>query len=239
MDLSIFTGSLTGLTDIQKKAFEKSIQKADVNRDNILDKKEFTEATKKFSETDEFKSLSAENKKLLLNPDTLWAQQGASSVTNYDGNKLQAEYYEKLLNDPTRNKGADGKPLVTREQLEYARNNGFGDMNGDKKITGLELAVADIDGKNGIDAKDGDLNKDGKVNKDDRGVNLGPSSKSNKGLDPKVVAFIEELIKIWAPQSAGNTSAAQQTGTEISKVLGGIERIIAAAKTGTTTTPTS
>ena len=205
MDLSIITGSFNGLTDIQKKAFEKSIKEADVNRDNVLDKKEFTEATKKFSETDEFKSLSAENKKSFtekLKPDAIWGQQGAASVINYDGNKLQIEYYEKLLKDPTRNKGADGKPLVTKEQLEYAKKNGLGDMNGDEKITGLELAVADLDGNKRIGAKDGDLNGDGKVNKDDRGVNLGSSSKSNKGLDTeKLMAFINELIKIWAPNA--------------------------------------
>jgi hypothetical protein len=241
MDLSIITGSFNGLTDIQKKAFEKSIKEADVNRDNVLDKKEFTEAIQKFSETDEFKSLSAENQnsfKEKLKPDAIWGQQGAASVINYDGNKLQIEYYERALRDGKKDK--DGNPIVTKEQLEYARNNGFGDMNGDKKITGLELAVADLDGNKRIGAKDGDLNGDGKVNKEDRGVSLGSSSKSNKGLDPKVVAFIEELIKIWAPQSAGNTSAAQtQAGIEISKALGGIERIMAAAKTRTTTTPTS
>ena len=75
-------------------------------------------------------------------------------------------------------------------------------MNGDEKITGLELAVADLDGNKRIGAKDGDLNGDGKVNKDDRGVNLGSSSKSNKGLDTeKLMAFINELIKIWAPNA--------------------------------------
>jgi hypothetical protein len=220
MDLSIITGSFKGLTDIQKKAFEKSLEKslkeADVNRDKVLDKKEFTEATKKFSETDEFKSLSAENQnsfKEKLKPDAIWGQQGAASVINYDGNKLQIEYYEKLLNDPTRNKGADGKPLVTKEQLEYARNNGFGDMNGDKKITGLELAVADLDGNKRIGAKDGDLNGDGKVNKDDRGVDLRSSETSNSnssnGFDTKkLMAFIQELIKIWAPGAAGKIKVA-------------------------------
>jgi hypothetical protein len=232
MDTSIITKSFNGLTVIQKEAFEKSIKEADVNRDNVLDKKEFTEATQKFSETDEFKSLSAENKKSFtekLKPDAIWAQQGAASVINYDGNKLQIEYYEKLLKDPTRNKGADGKPLVTQAQLNYAKKNGFGDIDGKNGIDGLELAVADLDGKKRIGAKDGDLNGDGKVNKEDRGVNLGSSSKSNKGLDPKVVAFIEELIKIWAPQSAGNTQT--QAGTQISEALAGIGEILKAAKT--------
>ncbi|MEB3315465.1 MAG: hypothetical protein VKK32_04570 [Candidatus Melainabacteria bacterium] len=233
MDTSIITKSFNGLTVIQKEAFEKSIKEADVNRDNVLDKKEFTEAIRKFRETDEFKSLSAENKESFtekLKPNAIWGQQGAASVINYDGMEKQTEHYQRLLNDPSRNKGADGKPLVTKAQLDYAKENGFGDMNGDKKITGLELAVADLDGKKGRGAKDGDLNGDGKVNKEDRGVNLGSSSKSNKGLDPKVVAaFIDELIKIWAPQAAGNTSAAQtQAGTQISQALAGIGKILKA-----------
>jgi hypothetical protein len=203
MDLSIFTGSLNGLTDLQKAAFEKSLKGADVNRDKVLDKKEFTEATKKFSETDEFKSLSAENKTLFtekLNPDTLWAQQGASAVTNYDGMQKQIEYYEKA-------KDKDGKPLVTEEQLKFAKENGFGDVNGDGKITGNELKVADINGDKKIDSKDGDLNKDGLVNKDDRGVDL-RSAKSNNnvsggGFDLKKFAeYFQKIIEIWAPQAA-------------------------------------
>ncbi|MBU6197619.1 MAG: hypothetical protein KGO93_08665 [Cyanobacteria bacterium REEB446] len=203
MDLSVITGSFNGLTDIQKKAFEKSIKEADVNLDNVLDKKEFTEATEKFSKTDEFKSLSAENKKLFtekLDADTIWGQQGASSVINYDGNKLQAEYYEKA-------KGKDGKPLVTREQLEYAKKNGFGDVNGDGKITGNELKVADINGDKKIDSKDGDLNKDGLVNKDDRGVDLRSDKSNNNGSGggfdfKKFAEYFQKIIEIWAPQAA-------------------------------------
>jgi hypothetical protein len=207
MDLSIITGSFNGLTDIQKKAFEKSLEKslkeADVNSDKVLDKKEFTEATKKFSETDEFKSLSAENKKLFtekLDADTIWGQQGASSIINYDGNKLQAEYYEKA-------KDKDGKPLVTEEQLKFAKTNGFGDVNGDGKITDNELKVADVNGDGKIDAQDGDLNKDGLVNKDDRGVDL-RSDKSNNnvsggGFDFKKFAeYFQKIIQIWVPQAA-------------------------------------
>lgn len=203
MDLSIITGSFDGLTDIQKKAFEKSIKEADVNRDNVLDKKEFTEATEKFSKTDEFKSLSAENKKLFtekLDADTIWGQQGASSVINYDGMQKQTEYYEKA-------KDKDGKPLVTKEQLDFAKKNGFGDVNGDGKITGNELKVADINGDKKIDSKDGDLNKDGLVNKDDRGVDL-RSDKSNNngsggGFDLKKFAeYFQKIIEIWAPQAA-------------------------------------
>jgi hypothetical protein len=205
MNPSIITSFFNGLTDPQKQVFEKSIKEADVNRDNVLDKKEFTEATKKFSETDEFKSLSVENKKLFtekLNPDTLWAQQGASAVTNYDGMQKQTEYYEKLLNDPAKNKGANGQPLVTREQLDYAKENGFGNIDGKNRIDGKELAVVDIDGKNGIDAKDGDINKDGLVNKDDRGVSLGSSeTNSSNGFDAKKFAeFFQKLIEIWAPK---------------------------------------
>ncbi|MFZ4084166.1 MAG: hypothetical protein ACOYK1_01310 [Vampirovibrionia bacterium] len=205
MDISsIFTVSLPGLTDIQKKAFETSIKEADVNRDNILDQKEFTEATKKFSKTDEFKSLSVENKNLFtekLNPDAIWGQQsGVTSVINFDGNKLQTEYYEKALKEGK--KGEDGKPLVTKDQLDFAKQNGFGDVNGDGKITGNELKIADINGDGKVDAQDGDINKDRKINKEDRGINLGSSeTNSSNGFDPKIFAkFLEDLIKIWAPK---------------------------------------
>jgi hypothetical protein len=196
----MFTASLNGLTDIQKKAFETSIKEADVNRDNILDKKEFTEATKKFSKTDEFKSLSAENKKLFtekLNPDAIWGQQGA---VNFDGNKLQTEYYEKALKEGK--KGEDGKPLVTKDQLDFAKEKGFGDVDGDGKITGKELKIADINGDGKVDAQDGDINKDSKVNKEDRGVDLRSSeTNSSNGFDPKIFAkFLEDLIKIWSPR---------------------------------------
>ncbi len=206
LNLSMLTGSLTGLTDIQKKAFETSIKEADVNRDNILDQKEFTEATKKFSETDAFQSLSVENKNLFkekLNPDTLWAQQGATSVVNFDGNKLQTEYYEKALKEVK--KGEDGKPLVTKDQLDFAKQNGFGDVDGDGKITGKELAVADVNGDGKIDAEDGDINKDRKINKEDRGVDLRSSeTNSSNGFDPKnskiLLEFLQKLIEIWAPK---------------------------------------
>jgi hypothetical protein len=208
MDLSIITGSFNGLTDIQKKAFEKSIKEADVNRDNVLDKKEFREATEKFSKTDEFKSLSAENKKLFtekLDADTLWAQQGASAVTNYDGMQKQVEYYEKLLKDPAKNKDKDGKPLVTEEQLKFAKENGFGDIDGKKGIDGNELAVANINGDKKIDSKDGDINQDGLVNKEDRGVNLSKSNKngSGGGFDLKKFAeYFQKIIEIWSPKAA-------------------------------------
>ena len=203
MDLSIITGSFNGLTDIQKKAFEKSLKEADVNPDKVLDEKEFTEAIEKFSKTDEFKSLSAENEKLFtekLDADTIWGQQGASSIINYDGNKLQAEYYEKA-------KGKDGKPLVTEEQLKFAKENGFGDVNGDGKITGNELKVADINGDKKIDSKDGDLNKDGKVNNDDRGVDLRSDKSNNNGSGAgfdfkKFAEYFKKIIEIWVPQAA-------------------------------------
>jgi hypothetical protein len=218
-------------TDPLKKVFQESLRKAD-NGDGILTKDEYEKATKTVIDSDEFKSLSAENKKSFtekLKPDAIWGQQGAASVINYDGNKLQIEYYEEALKDGKKDK--DSNPIVTKAQLEYARNNGFGDMNGDEKITGLELAVADLDGKKGRGAKDGDLNGDGKVNKEDRGVSLGSSSQSNKGLDTgKLMAFIDELIKIWAPRAAGNTSAAP--ANDISTAL---KKIMEAAKTRTIT----
>ena len=217
-----------------KVAFQKSLSKAD-DGDNIITKAEFEDAKKAFSKTDEFGQLSLAEKKALekkLDADILWKKQGASAVTNYDGMEKQTEHYQGLLNSPARNKGADGKPLVTQAQLDYARENGFGDIDGKNGIDGLELAVADLDDKNGIGAKDGDLNGDGKVNKDDRGIDLGSSSKSNKGLYTELAAVIGELIKIWAPQAAGNTSAAQtQAGTQISEALAGIGKILEAAKT--------
>jgi hypothetical protein len=203
MNPSIITSFFNGLTDPQKQVFEKSIKEADVNRDKVLDKKEFTEATEKFSKTDEFKSLSAENKKLFtekLDADTIWGQQGASSVINYDGMQKQTEYYEKA-------KDKDGKPLATKEQLDFAKKNGFGDIDGKNGIDGKELPVADINGDKKIDSKDGDLNKDGLVNKDDRGVDL-RSDKSNNnvsggGFDLKKFAeYFQKIIEIWAPQAA-------------------------------------
>jgi hypothetical protein len=210
----MLTGSLTGLTDLQKKAFETSIKEADVNRDNILDKKEFTEATKKFSETDEFKSLSVENKNLFkekLNPDTIWGQQpGVTSVINFDGNKLQTEYYEKALKEGK--KGEDGKPLVTKDQLDFAKQNGFGDVNGDGQITGKELAVADVNGDGKIDAQDGYTSKGGKVgkdgevikviNKEDKGIDLRSSeTNSSNGFNSKIfLEFFQKLVEIWAPK---------------------------------------
>ena len=182
-----------------KVAFQKSLSKAD-DGDNIITKAEFEAAKQAFSKTDEFGQLSLAEKKALekkLDADILWAQQGAASVINYDGNKLQIEYYEKLLKDPTRNKGADGKPLVTQAQLDYARKNGFGDIDGKNGIDGLELAVADLDGKKGRGAKDGDLNGDGKVNKDDRGIDLG-SSKSTSGFDTKMfLELLQKIMQIW------------------------------------------
>ena len=186
-----------------KVAFQKSLSKAD-DGDNIITKAEFEAAKQAFSKTDEFGQLSLAEKKALekkLDADILWAQQGAASVINYDGNKLQIEYYEKLLKDPTRNKGADGKPLVTQAQLDYARKNGFGDIDGKNGIDGLELAVADLDGKKGRGAKDGDLNGDGKVNKDDRGIDLG-SSKSTSGFDTKMfLELLQKIMQIWVPNA--------------------------------------
>ena len=186
-----------------KVAFQKSLSKAD-DGDNIITKAEFEAAKQAFSKTDEFGQLSLAEKKALekkLDADILWAQQGAASVINYDGNKLQIEYYEKLLKDPTRNKGADGKPLVTQAQLDYARKNGFGDIDGKNGIDGLELAVADLDGKKGRGAKDGDLNGDGKVNKDDRGIDLG-SSKYTSGFDTKMfLELLQKIMQIWVPNA--------------------------------------
>jgi hypothetical protein len=208
-------------TDPLKKVFQESLRKAD-NGDGILTKGEYEKATKTVIDSDEFQKLTAGDQnsfKEKLDPDAIWGQQqGVSSVINYDGMQKQIEHYEKLLNDPTRNKGADGKPLVTKEQLEFAKKNGFGDIGGKNGIDGLELAVADIDGKNGIDAKDGDLNKDGKVNKDDRGVDLRSSETSNSnssnGFDTKkLMAFIQELIKIWAPNIQVPQIAAARTVT--------------------------
>jgi hypothetical protein len=203
MDLSIFTGSLTGLTDIQKKAFQDSLQaslrKADADHNNVLDKKELTEGSIAFQKTDAFTGLSKSNQDLIkekLNPDAIWAQQGA---VNFDGNKLQTEYYEKLLNDSARN-GKDGNPLVTQERLKYAQEHGFG-----HDAKGKGLPVADVNGDKNIDVKDGYISKDGIVNKDDKGINLGSSETSNSnssnGFDAKKFAeFFQKLIEIWAPK---------------------------------------
>ena len=215
MDLSGITASFNGLTDLQKKAFETSIKEAD-NGDGILDIKEFTEATKKFSATDAFKGLSAENQVLFtqnLNPNAIWAQQGATSVVNFDGMQKQTEYYEELLNDPTRNKGADGKPLVTKDQLDFARERGFGDLDGTgidgNRIDGNELAVLDLNSDGNRDFNDGDLNGDGKVDGSDRGIGLGSSeASSNGGFNSETfLALIQQLIQIWLPQQGAATTS--------------------------------
>ena len=186
-----------------KVAFQKSLSKAD-DGDNIITKAEFEDAKKAFSNTDEFGQLSLAEKKALekkLDADILWKKHGASAVTNYDGMEKQTEHYQGLLNSPARNKGADGKPLVTQAQLNYARENGFGDIDGKNGIDGLELAVADLDGKNGRGAKNGDLNGDGKVNKDDRGIDLG-SSKSTSGFDTKMfLELLQKIMQIWVPNA--------------------------------------
>jgi hypothetical protein len=184
-----------------KVAFQKSLSKAD-DGDKIITKAEFEDAKKAFFKTDEFKGLSSKEERDLekkLDADILWEKQGAAAVTNYDGMEKQTEHYQRLLNNPASNKGADGKPLVTQAQLDYAKKNGFGDIDGKNGIDGLELAVADLDGKKGIGAKDGDLNGDGKVNKDDRGIDLG-SSKSTPGFDTKMfLELLQKIMQIWVP----------------------------------------
>lgn len=182
-----------------KVAFQKSLSKAD-DGDKIITKEEFEVAKKAFFKTDEFKGLSSTEERDLekkLDADILWKKQGAAAVTNYDGMEKQTEHYQRLLNNPASNKGADGKPLVTQAQLDYAKKNGFGDIDGKNGIDGLELAVADLDGNKRIGAKDGDLNGDGKVNKDDRGIDLG-SSKSTPGF-AELLALINDLVRIWVP----------------------------------------
>lgn len=227
MDIAkLFPPQTNSLPGRLEEAFKQSLSAAD-NGDKIISEEELNKAKKAFAKTDEFKELTQAqqtefNSKLDL--DKLWAQQGASAVVKFDGMQKQIKHYEGLLNDPAKNRGTD-KPLVTKEQLDYARANGFGDVDGNKKIDGLELAVADLDGK-GIGAKDGDLNGDGKVNKDDRGIDLG-SSKSSPGFDTKLLlkamgAFFGDLAKILAPQAPGtqrgvaNLSAAlAQLGDQI------------------------
>jgi hypothetical protein len=176
-----------------KVAFQKSLSNAD-DGDKIITKEEFEVAKKAFFKTDEFKGLSSTEERDLekkLDADTLWEKQGAAAVTNYDGMEKQIEHYEKLL--------AAGK--VTKKQLDFAKKNGFGDIDGENGIDGLELAVADLDGKKGIGAKDGDLNGDGKVNKDDRGIDLG-SSKSTPGFDTKMfLELLQKIMQIWVPNA--------------------------------------
>jgi hypothetical protein len=205
----MLTGSLTGLTDLQKTAFETSIKEAD-NGDGILTKGEYETAHKKVVDalkTDAFTGLSAENKKLFtekLNPDAIWGQQGATPVVNFDGRQIQTKYYKQI--------GKDGKPLATDEQLKFANENGFGDVNGDGQITGKELAVADVNGDGKIDAQDGYTSKGGKVgkdgevikviNKEDKGIDLRSSeTNSSNGFNSKIfLEFFQKLVEIWAPK---------------------------------------
>jgi hypothetical protein len=88
----------------------------------------------------------------------------------------QAAYYKEALDNGNKDKNGN-LVAVTQEQLNYAKDKGFGDTNGDNKITGLELAVADVNGDGKINFKDGDITGDGKVNApEDIGIYLSEPS---------------------------------------------------------------
>jgi hypothetical protein len=190
------------LKESQAKVYQDALQEA-AGKDKILTQAEFKNANEAFSKTDAFTGLSdadQESFKKKLDADTLWEKQGASSVTTYDGMEKQIAYYEKLLNDPSANKDKDGNPIVTKEQLAYAKKNGFGNIDGKNGIDGRELDVADIDG----DKTNGDITGDGKVDASDRGIDFRSdetaSGTSTGGFDiAKLMAFVQQLIKIWAP----------------------------------------
>jgi hypothetical protein len=196
--------SVRSLNDIQRKAYQEALNEADggTSGDGILTKEELNKGNEAFFKTDDFKSLSEADQKSFkekVNADAVWGQQGA---VNYDGNKLQIEYYEKALKEGKKDK--DGNPIVTEEQLKYAKEHGFGDTNNDKQITGSELS-ADINGDTKIDSKDGDITGDGKVSSADKGVDLRtPEAKAggDAGGGMKISAnammsFLDQLMTIW------------------------------------------
>lgn len=116
---------------------------------------------------------------------------------------MQVKYYEKALAKGT--KDQDGKPIVTKEQLEYAKEHGFGDTNNDKQITGSELRVADINDDKKIDFRDGDITGDRKVSRYDKGVDLrtpeatagGDAGGGMKVSANAMMSFLDQLMTIW------------------------------------------
>ena len=193
--------AIASLSEPQRKAYQAALTQADggTNGDGILTKEEFNKVNEAFFKTDAFTQLTAADQKSFkerINANAVWGQQGALT---YDGNKLQIEYYERALRDGKKDK--DGNPIVTKEQLEYARNNGFGNIDGKNGIDGLELAVANIDG----DKTNGDITGDGKVNKDDRGVDFrtpeakagGKSGGGVKFDTNAIMSFLDKLMTIW------------------------------------------
>ena len=192
-------------SDTQRKAYQEALRTADggANGDGILTKEEFKKGNEAFLKTDDFKSLSEadqESFKEKINANAVWEQQGA---VNYDGNKLQIEYYEKALKEGK--KDEDGKPIVSEEQLQYARENGFGDIDGKNGIDGNELDVADINDDTKRDFRDGDITGDGKVTLDDKGVDLrtpeakaaGDAGGGIKLNTNAMMSFLDQLMKIW------------------------------------------
>lgn len=197
-------GSLDGS---QRTAYGQALKTADGGDkgDGILTQAEFNKGNEAFFKTDTFTGLSAADQKSFqekINANTVWGQQGA---VTYDGREKQAAYYKEVLDND--NKDKNGNPVVvTQEQLKYAKENGFGDTNGDGKITGLELAVADVNDDGEINFKDGDITGDRKVNVSDRGVDLRSdetASGTPAGDDfdmKKFMAFFQQLMQIWAPR---------------------------------------
>jgi hypothetical protein len=202
--MNMINAAINGLlTKSQAKVYQGALQEA-VGDDGILTKAEFKNANEAFSKTETFTGLSDADQKSFkkkLDADTLWEKQGASSVTTYDGMEKQIAYYKEVLGNG--NKDKNGNPVVvTQEQLNYAKDKGFGDTNGDNKITGLELAVADINGDEEIDSKDGDITGNGKVNPSDRGINFrsdetASATPASDGLNMEnFMAFFQQLMQI-------------------------------------------
>jgi hypothetical protein len=201
---------LSLLSDPQaKNVYKQALEEADggTNGDRILTQAEFNKGNEAFFKTETFMKLSAakqESFKNTVKADTVWEQQGAMT---YDGMEKQTAYYKYALANGNKNKNGD-PVVVTQEQLEYAEKNGFGDTNGDNKITGLELAVADVDGDGKINFKDGDITGNGKVNASDRGIDF----RSNETASDtpagdvfdmkKFMVFFQQFMKMLLPNTA-------------------------------------
>jgi hypothetical protein len=201
------------LNGSQRTAYVQALTIADggYKGDGILTQAEFNKGNEAFSKTDVFTTCLPDLKLPSFNADAVWKEQGAK----YNGMEKQAAYYKEALGNG--NKDRNGNPVaVTQEQLNYAKDKGFGDTNGDNKITGLELAVADVNGDGKINFKDGDITGDGKVNaSEDIGIYLSEPTTTTAATTPasgtpasdglnmeNFMAFFQQFMKMLLPNTA-------------------------------------
>jgi hypothetical protein len=192
------------LNGSQRTAYEQALTIADGGDkgDGILTQAEFNKGNEAFSKTDVFTTCLPDLKLPSFNADAVWKEQGAK----YNGMEKQAAYYKEALGNG--NKDRNGNPVAfTQEQLNYAKEHGFGDIDGKNGIDGKELAVADVNGDGKINFKDGDITGDGKVDVSDRGVDLrsdetasgtpASATPASDGFDmKKFTTFFQQLMQI-------------------------------------------